>query len=310
MKSFTRVMLLAGTLTAGVFAQSSLFDRYDVNMDKWAKLPDTMPWGGETTWVAADGKGQVVVMVRAAPYFRVFTTDGTFVKAWGEKSMFNEAHSVFFDREGTMWAVDPNDSVIHKFDADGKIVMTIGKKGVKGDDTSHDSFNRPATIAFGKNGDVFVADGYINSRVMQFDKTGKFIRIIGGVKGSAPGQMQLVHGVVIDSKERIIASDSDNKRLSVFDKNGKFITTWAAPCRGGIVITPDDTIYVSDVNAGAVTILKEGQILDVVHVEGRPHGLSIDPTTLDIYTSSSVAKSPNVSKAVRKMPKPAVTASK
>jgi peptidylamidoglycolate lyase len=308
MKNFTTVIALAGALAAGAFAQSSLFDRYDVNMTKWAQLPDNLPWGGETTWVAADGKGQVVVMVRAAPYFRVFKTDGTFVKAWGEKSMFNEAHSVFFDPEGTMWAVDPNDHVIHKFDAGGNIVMTIGRKGVKGDDTSHDSFNRPATLGFGKNGDVFVADGYINSRVVQFDKNGKFIRIIGGVKGSAPGQMQLVHGVVIDSKQRIIASDSDNKRLSVFDKNGKFLTTWDVPCRGGIAITADDTIYVSDVNAGAVTILKEGKILDVVHVEGRPHGLSIDPVTFDIYTSSSVAKSPNVSKAVRKTPK-VVTAS-
>jgi len=303
MKTFTTLMLLAGALTAGAFAQSSLFDRYDVNMTKWAQLPDSVPWGGETTWVAADGKGKVVVMVRAAPYFREFKTDGTFVKAWGEKSLFNEAHSVFFDRDGAMWAVDPNDSVIYKFDANNNIVLTIGKKGVKGDDTSHDTFNRPATLAFGKNGDVFIADGYINSRVVQFDKNGKFIRIIGGVKGSGPGQMQLVHGVVIDSKERIIASDSDNKRLSVFDKNGKFLTTWEAPCRGGIAITPDDTIYVSDVNAGAVTILKEGKILDVVHVEGRPHGLSIDPTTLDIYTSSSVAKSPNVSKAVKKAPK-------
>jgi len=269
-------------------------------------LPDNLPWGGTTTWVAADGKGQVVVMVRKAPYFRVFTTSGKFVKAWGDQSLFNEAHAVFFDREGSMWGVDTNDSAIYKFDADGKVILTIGKKGAKGDDTSHDSFNRPATLAFGKNGDVFVADGYVNSRVVQFDKNGKFIRIIGGVKGSAPGQMQLVHGVVIDSQDRIIASDSDNKRLSVFDKNGKFLTTWAAPCRGGIAITPDDTIYVSDVNAGAVAILKEGQILDVVHVEGRPHGLGLDPTTLDIYTSSSAAPSPNVSKAVRKMPKAAV----
>ena len=302
--TFTRVMVLAGALATG-FAQSSLFDRYDVNMNKWAELPDNLPWGGTTTWVAADGKGQVVVMVRKAPYFRVFTTNGKFVKAWGEQNLFNEAHAVFFDREGSMWGVDTNDSVIYKFDADGKVVLTIGKKGVKGDDASHDSFNRPATISFGKNGDVFVADGYVNSRVVQFDKNGKFIRIIGGVKGSGPGQMQLVHGVVLDSQDRIIASDSDNKRLSVFDKNGNFITTWAAPCRGGIAITPDDTIYFSDVNAGAVTILKEGKILDVVHVEGRPHGLSIDPTTLDIYTSSSVATSPNVSKAVRKMPKAA-----
>jgi sugar lactone lactonase YvrE len=257
MTTFPRAIVLAGVLATGAVAQSSLFDRYDVNMNKWAQLPDNLPWGGVTTWLAADGKGQVVVMVRKAPYFRVFTTNGTFVKAWGEQDLFNEAHAVFFDREGSLWAVDTNDSVIYKFDAAGKVILTIGKKGAKGDDTSHDSFNRPATIGFGKNGDVFVADGYVNSRVVQFDKDGHFIRIIGGVKGSAPGQMQLVHGVVVDSQDRIIASDSDNKRLSVFDKTGKFVTTWAAPCRGGIAITPDDTIYVSDVNAGAVTIMKE-----------------------------------------------------
>src|SRR5437588_10074018 len=109
MKTLTRAVVLASALTAAAFAQSSLFDRYDVNMDKWAKLPGDLPWSGTTTWVAADGKGQVVVMVRKAPYFRVFKTDGTFVKAWGEQSLFNEAHAVFFDREGTMWGVDTTD---------------------------------------------------------------------------------------------------------------------------------------------------------------------------------------------------------
>lgn len=303
MNTFKCALILCCAFASEAFAQSSLFDKYDVNMNKWAQLPADLPWGGVTTWVAADGKGQVVVMVRKAPYFRVFTTDGTFVNAWGDQPLFGEAHGVFFDREGSMWAVDTTDSVVHKFDADHKIVLTLGKKGVKGDDTSHDAFNRPATLAFGKNGDIFVADGYVNARVVQFDKTGKFIRIIGGVKGNGPGQMQLVHGVVIDSKGRVIASDADNKRLSVFDENGKFVTSWSIPCRGGIAITPDDTIYVSDVNSGAVAILKEGKILDVVHMEGRPHGLGLDPTTLDIYTSSSAGTAPNVSKAAEKKAK-------
>lgn len=308
MKTYARVMILAGALGAGALAQSSLFDKYDVNLTKWAQLPDGAGWGGETTWVTPDGKGQVVVMVRKAPYFRVFTTDGKFVKAWGEQSLFNQAHSVYFDREGSMWGIDPNDHVLYKFDAEGKVAMTLGKKGVAGDDTSHDTFNRPSTMFFARNGDIFVADGYVNSRVVQFTKDGKFIRIIGGTKGSAPGQLQLVHGVVVDSKDRVIISDSDNKRLSVFDKSGKFLETWAAPCRGGISITPDDTIYVSDVNAGAVSILKEGKILDVVHVDGRPHGLGVDPVTLDIYTSSSVGTAPSVTKASIKKPK-AVSAS-
>ena len=304
MKTHTRVMILAGALCAGAFAQESVFDRYDVNRTKWAQVPDGWTWGGDNTWVAPDGKGQVVVMVRKAPYFQVFTTDGKFVKAWGEQSLFNLAHSVYFDRDGNMWGVDTNDHVAYKFGADGKVVMTLGKKGVAGDNASQDTFNRPSTMFFARNGDIFVADGYVNSRVVQLTKDGKFIRIIGGIKGSAPGQLQLVHGVVIDSKNRVIISDSDNKRLSVFDQNGKFIETWAAPCRGGIVITPDDTIYVSDVNAGAVAILKEGKILDVVHVDGRPHGLGLDPATLDIYTSSSVGTAPSVTKATLKKPKP------
>jgi DNA-binding beta-propeller fold protein YncE len=112
----------------------------------------------------------------------------------------------------------------------------------------------------------------------------------------------------VDSRGRVLVSDSDNKRISVFDKEGQFLETWAAPSRGGIAVTADDTVYVSDVNGGAVTILKEGRIVDVIKVEGRPHGLSVDPTTLDVYTSSSVKTSPNITKASPK--KPAAAAAK
>jgi streptogramin lyase len=300
MKTWRLVIGLTGLCVASVSAQSSLFDRYDVNMAKWAQLPGGASWGGETSWVAADGKGQVIVFVRAAPYFRVFTTEGKFVRAWGDDGLFKQAHSAYFDRDGNLWATDSNDHVVYKFSPEGKVLMTLGKRGVAGDNGSRDTFNRPNAVAFGANGDVFVSDGYVNSRIVEFSRDGTFIRIIGGTKGNAPGQLQLPHGVAIDSKGRVLVSDSDNKRIAVFDKDGKFLETWPAPCRGGIVITPDDTVYVSDVNAGAVTILKEGRIVDAIHVEGRPHGLAVDPTTLDVYTSSSVATNPNVSKSTRK----------
>jgi streptogramin lyase len=300
MKKCMFAVLVAGSLLNSAFAQSSLFDKYDVNMTKWAQLPADMPWGGLTSWVAADGKGTVIVLVRKAPYFRVFTTDGKLVKSWGDDGLFVEAHSAQFDRDGFIWATDPNGHVVHKFSPDGKLIMTLGKKGVAGDNASHDTFNRPNAVAIAPNGDVFVSDGYVNSRVVQFSKDGKFIKIIGGVKGNGPGQLQLPHGVAIDSKGRLLVSDSDNKRIAIFDKDGKFIESWAAPCRGNIVITSDDTVYVSDVNAGAVTILRDGKIIDAIHVEGRPHGMAVDPATLDVYTSSSVAQSPNVSKSTRK----------
>jgi sugar lactone lactonase YvrE len=304
MKILVSVILAAGLSVAGARAQTSLFDKYDVKMTGWAQLPAGAEWGGETSWVAANGKGTVVVFVRKAPYFRVFTSDGKFVRSWGDDGLFNQAHSAHFDADGNLWATDSNDHVVYKFSPDGKVLMTLGKKGVAGDNTAHDTFNRPNAVAFAPNGDIFVSDGYVNSRIVQFSREGKFIRIIGGVKGSAPGQLQLPHGVVVDSKGRVLVSDSDNKRISVFDKDGAFIETWAAPCRGGIAIASDDTVYVSDVNAGAVTVLKNGKILDVIHVEGRPHGLAVDPTTLEVYTTSSVAASPNVSKSVRKKPAP------
>src|SRR5215471_7785202 len=163
MKKCMFALIVGGALATGAFAQSSLFDKYDVNMSKWAQLPAGTAWGGLTTWVAADGKGTVIVLVRKAPYFRVFTSDGKFVKSWGDEGLFNEAHSVQFDREGFIWVTDPNGHVVHKFNTDGKLIMTLGKKGMPGDNTSQDAFNRPNAVAIAPNGDIYVSDGYINS---------------------------------------------------------------------------------------------------------------------------------------------------
>jgi DNA-binding beta-propeller fold protein YncE len=304
MKHLAFAIVAICAMAAGAAAQSSIFDRYDVNMTKWAQLPAGTEWGGETSMVAADGKGQVAVILRVAPHIRIFTTDGKFVKSWGNQGTFGMAHSVHFDRDGNLWVADPIWHVVQKFNADGKLLMTLGKLKAAGDNASRDAFNQPNFVAFGANGDVFVSDGYINSRIVQFNKDGQFVRIFGGTKGGAPGQLTLPHGVAVDSRGRVLVSDSDNKRISVFDKEGKFLETWAAPSRGGIAVDREDTVYVSDVNGGAVTILKEGRIVDVIKVDGRPHGLAVDPATLDVYTASSVKTSPNITKA---SPKKAAT---
>lgn len=255
------------------FAQTG--DAYVVNKE-WAQLPAELPWGSNTSWISPDGKGNVVVLVRAAPYFRVFTREGKFVKAWGDAGLFQTAHGLSFDREGFIWATDNAGHAVYKFSADGKLLMTLGKRGTAGDDTSKELFNQPSAIFIASNGDIYVADGYVNSRIVHFSKDGKFIRIIGGTKGSAPGQLQLVHGVVVDSKGRILVGDSDNKRISVFDKDGKFVETWAFPSRGGLLITADDTIYASDVNLGAINVIRNGKLVDTISGLGRPHGIGLD----------------------------------
>ncbi len=242
---------------------------------EWAQLPNGTNWDGSTSWIEADRNGNIVVLVRTAPHFRVFTRDGQFVRAFGDDGLFEVAHSVTIDTQGFLWATDSVDHLVHKFSPDGELLMTLGTKGVAGDNTSRDRFNQPNHVAIAPNGDIYVSDGYQNSRVVHFSEDGRFIRIIGGETGSEPGQLQLPHGVALDSRGRILVNDSDNQRVSVFDKDGNFVETWPFPSRGGIVVTADDTVYVSDVNVGVVNIVKDGELIDSVSAD-RAHGLGVD----------------------------------
>lgn len=267
--------LLVSLVLAGMpalSAQSGGTYAVDAN---WARLPAGTTWNGNTSWITADGKGQVVVLVRTAPYFRVFTRDGTFVKAFGDDGLFQSAHSVTVDPMGFLWVTDSAAHVVQKLSPDGRLLMTLGKKGVSGDNTSRDLFNQPNHVAIAPSGDIYVSDGYQNARIVHFSSDGRFVRIIGGVKGSQPGQLQLPHGVALDSRGRILVNDSDNQRVSIFDKDGKFVETWPYPSRGGIAVAADDTVYISDVNAGIVNIVKDGKLIGSVAAE-RAHGMGID----------------------------------
>jgi len=283
--TITRLLwLLACVILAatGISAQSDPTYKVDPN---WAQLPQGTNWNGNTTWITADGKGNVVVLVRTAPYFRVFTRDGKFVRSFGDDGLFESAHSVTIDSQGFLWVTDSAAHLIHKFNSDGRLLMTLGKKGVAGDNSSKDLFNQPNHVAIAPNGDIYVSDGYQNARVIQFTGAGQFVRIIGGGKGSQPGQLQLPHGVALDSKGRILVNDSDNQRVSVFDKDGRFVETWPFPSRGGIAVAADDTVYVSDVNVGIVNIVKDGKHVGSVSAD-RAHGMGID-TDGSIYVSGA-----------------------
>ena len=84
MKNFTLALLVVCILATSGYAQSSLFGQFDIISTNWAKLPSGGTWDGETPSVATDGKGTVAVLIRQAPHFRFFKSDGTFIKAWGE----------------------------------------------------------------------------------------------------------------------------------------------------------------------------------------------------------------------------------
>lgn len=247
---------------------------WEVDAD-WAQLPEGTDWDGSTSWITADLEGRILVLVRTAPYFRWFTREGEFLRALGEDGLFQNAHSVTIDSEGFLWVTDSAAHVVHKLSPDARILMTLGTSGVAGDNTSRDLFNQPNHVAIAPDGDIYVSDGYVNSRIVHFTGTGEFVRIIGGVPGSGPGELQVPHGVALDSEGRILVNDSDNQRVSVFDRDGRFVESWPFPSRGGIVSTPDGTVYVSDVNAGVVNIVRGGQRIDTISAD-RAHGLGVD----------------------------------
>lgn len=112
-----------------------------------------------------------------------------------------------------------------KFTNDGKsLVMTLGERLVPGNDSSH--FGRPTDVAWLPDGSFFIADGYINSRVVKVDKDGKFL-MSWGTRGSAPGEFTpSVHSVAIDNERRLYVADRGNSRIQVFDENGKFLDQW------------------------------------------------------------------------------------
>src|SRR5688572_23908402 len=106
---------LLATEVSPIVAQSRHTYEVDAN---WARLPGGTTWNGNTSWITADGKGQVVVLVRTAPYFRVLTRDGAFVKAFGDDGLFQSAHSVTIDAQGVLWVTDSAAHVVHKFSPD------------------------------------------------------------------------------------------------------------------------------------------------------------------------------------------------
>src|SRR5204863_3072674 len=113
------------------------------------------------------------------------------------------------------------------------------------------TFDQPTDVAVAANGDVFVSDGHVNSRIVKFSKDGKFIKA-WGKKGSGPGEFDLPHALAFDSRGRLFVGDRANSSIQIFDQEGNFLAEWRQFGRpSGIFIDADDTIYVPDSESNA-----------------------------------------------------------
>jgi DNA-binding beta-propeller fold protein YncE len=265
-------LLLAG----GAAAQDTGHYR---QVDNWAHFPpEVTKWGG-ATGVAVDSKDNVYVFHRndAMPIM-AFDKNGKFLRAWGQ-GMFQTTHFIQTDRDGNVWATDRGAMVAYKFSPEGKVLMTIGQKGVKGDNESKEAYNGMADLVVAKNGDVFIADGEgPNTRVVKLSKDGKFIKWWGG-KGTEPGQFDQPHSIAMDGRGRIYVADRSNNRVQIFDQDGKFIDQWKHLGVPWGLQVKDDLLYLVDGSANNCLLtvrLKDGQVVDRIEKLGNPTAVAID----------------------------------
>jgi DNA-binding beta-propeller fold protein YncE len=246
----------------------------------WPQVPAGSKFGPVSA-VAADAAGNLHVLHRAEPPLLVFEPSGKFVKAWGAGTM-KTPHGLRIDHEGNIWATDIGLHVVLKFDPTGKLVLTLGTRGVPGNRS--DQFNQPTDTAVNPAGEVYVSDGYGNSRVVKFNREGKYVQE-WGKRGKGEGEFHLPHAICLDSKGRVYVGDRENNRIQVFDADGRFLAQWkdgGAPF--GLFLAGDEKLFVADGRAGRVTILDlEGKALGRVGSKGTgpgqfelPHMLAVD----------------------------------
>ena len=194
----------------------------------WATMP--RPWAHPLA-VTVDAKDDLWAFDRCeetgcagstvSPIFEL-GPDGKTIRNFGA-GIFVFPHGLKADRDGTVWVADGNvkdgkGNQVFKLSPDGKILMTLGKAGQGAGSAALDTFDQPTDIAIASNGDVFVSEGHFptfgNSRIMKFDRNGKFIKTFGKL-GSGDGELKGPHGIAIDSQDRLYVADRQNSRIVI-----------------------------------------------------------------------------------------------
>jgi hypothetical protein len=264
-------------------ARNDLPNPYRPGMS-WGQLPGGRRWGSTasvttapdgTIWVADrcgnSGAGGTTCGGPSADVNPIFQFDGSgkLRRAFGA-GLFVSPHKLAIDKEGYLWLADNGGHQVFKLSQDGKVLLTLGKKGVAG--AGLDEFDAPTDVAIAPNGDIFVADGHSgggtgtgNARIMKFDKDGKFLKT-WGKKGMGPGEFDVIHTLALDSQGRLFVGDRQNNRIQIFDQGGEFIAQWFQFGRpSGLYIDKDDVLYVADsesrdgrTNIGQLTLPQTG----------------------------------------------------
>ena len=248
----------------------------------WAELPKDVAFVG-VNGIDVDSFGRVYAAGGDENAILVFAPDGKFLRAWG-KGTIKEKHQLrIFNNK--VYVADTGLHQMYEFDLNGKLLRSFGTRGKAG--LGENEFNQPTDIAFGPKGDMFITDGYGNSRVVRLAPDGSF-RLTWGKKGDKPGEFVYPHNIVIDKAGLVYVADRGNNRVQIFTPEGRFLRQWTNVGKPfGLLLTDDGTMFVSDGNPdGPHRILAmdlDGKLLGQFGSTGKgpgqfdvPHSVAID----------------------------------
>lgn len=341
-----RTWLAAGAvllLSTAVQAQTAPPEIPFESVPNFFKLPPDI-YFGEVTGIAVNSKMHIFVLSRgnttgpaygaAAAQLLEFDSDGNYVREIGHNLYaWSFAHQVRVDRHDNIWVADKGSDVVVRFNPQGRVTMVFGRKAEASDESAHplahpnpplppvDGFFRQVTdVALDSDDNIYISDGYINSRIAKYDKDGNWVGSFGQ-PGVGPGQFNTPHAIVIDNENRIYVADRGNGRIQVLNTSGKVlkiirinvpappnapVAIGSRPSEAGLerngtmrpgspwamCITPGPTqyLYVSDAYPGRIYKLSlDGKVLGwlggagkVLGKFGWPHGLAC-PSENELY---------------------------
>jgi len=319
MKRF--LFILFFLVAAPILAQQPPEIRFQ-SVPNFLKLPPDL-YLGEAAGVAVNSKGHIFVFSRgnttgpaysaAAAQLLEFAPDGKFLREIGHNLYaWSFAHTVKIDKDDNIWAADKGSDMVIKFNPEGRVVLVFGRKQEASDEGTEplkhvkpplppiDGLFRQVTdVAWDSAGNTFISDGYINSRVAKVDKDGNWLKS-WGEPGDQPGQFSTPHSIAVDAQNHIYVADRGNRRIQVFDTDGKFLRQFsidvpiprdARPAIGNkptaatgtmspgapwaICITPgpNQVLYASDAFPGRIYKLSlDGKVLGVLGKSGKQPG--------------------------------------
>src|ERR1700726_2277276 len=201
---------------------------------------------GEASGVAVNSKGHIFVFSRgsttgpaygaAAAQLLEFAPDGKFLREIGHHLYaWGFAHTVKVDREDNIWVTDKGTDMVIKFNPAGRVAMVFGRRQEASDEGTEplkhvkpplppvDGLFRQVTdVTWDAAGNAYISDGYVNSRIAKVDKDGKGLKAFGE-PGNGPGQFNTPHSIAADAAGNIYVADRGNRRIQVFDGEGRFL---------------------------------------------------------------------------------------